>query len=189
MRLLLPILFLVCAVVQAFAQQQERKLYDRIMKPDETLEFDLRKSSTIGSRSYAAGSVRVKDFYFTQKTEPKSFRTREFHGTKSAWMGDFKFSTKEANSSGKYEIPNVGKAAETRTMRVKEARESGRTMATRELPEANREYRGSLIRPRSQDRLTKQGPAAQADRTIGWQGGNLQPLTIDDVRDLLNKNK
>ncbi len=188
-RLFLQILWLVCAVTPAFAQQQERKLLDRLLRPDETLEFDLRKSSTIGNRGYATGSARVKEFSYTQKTEPKSFRTRDFHGTKSAWMGDFKYSTKEANSRGKYEIPNVGKAADTKTMRVKAAAESDKTMATRELPEANREYRGSLIRPRSQDRLTQQGPAAQGDRTIGWQGGSLKPMTIDDIRELLNKNK
>ena len=188
-RFLLPIVLLICGVAAGRAQQQERKLLDRIMQPDTTLEFDLRKSSAIGSRAYAAGSARVKEFHYTQKAEPKTFRTREFHGTKTAWMGDFKFSTKEANSRGKYEIPNAGKSAETKSMRVKQASESDKTMATRALPDGNREYRGSLIRPRSQDRLTQQGPGAQADRTIGWQGGNLKPMTIDDVRELLNKNK
>lgn len=181
------LLILLLTSVGALAQQQERKLIDRIMKPDETLEFDPGKASSFTGRpGVRSKSAKGKEFSFVQKVAPGEFRTRDFSA--KTWQGDFKFATKEANTNSRTRIPNVTKQADTKTAAVKEARESEKTMATRELHDGKRPF---LVRGRSQDQINAAGSDAQSYRgeyESKWQG-NLQQLSVDDVRDLLNKSK
>ena len=152
--------------------------------------------SAVGSRTYNAGGARTKEFYFNQKTNPGSYRTRDFYGAKSAAAGEKKFATREANSRGQYEIPNANKAAETKTAPTKEAWDAGKTAETKNLRDGRREFLGR------ESRKVRQGvdPATMGD----WHGGGenvtnaassvekfstLKPLSIDDIRELLNKNK
>jgi hypothetical protein len=123
----------------------------------------------------------VKDFYFTQKTSTKEYGTHGFSGSKSTWFGDFQFSTKDASSKGRYEIPNAEKKADTKTMAVADAREQDKAMATSSFANADRPYLG-----REAGRVHKPLPPNRAP--VGWTG-DLKPMTIDDVRTLLNKNK
>lgn len=153
--------------------------------------------SAVGSRTYHAGGARTKEFYFNQKTNPGSYRTRDFYGAKSAAAGGKKFATREANSRGQYEIPNANKAAETKTAPTKEAWDAGKTAEAKNLHDGQREFLGRESRKVGQS----VDPATMSD----WRGGGsehvtnagssvekfstLKPLSIEDIRELLNKNK
>lgn len=173
----------------AVAQQQERTLLERIENPDQTLEFDVTKASSFSGRSARSrAAAQSKGFQFDQKVQPKSFDTRAFNSSKTAWQGDFKFATKEANTKGRYQIRDGDKKAETKEAAVKTARESEKTMATRELHDGKRPF---LNRGRSQDEINAAGteaPTLDGKFKNKWQG-DLKQLTIDDIRELLNKNK
>lgn len=191
MRFLLPLFALLISVAPAFAQQQESKLLDRVLKHDQTLEFDIAKASSFTGKASRTNSARTKGFHIGQKYAPKEYKAKAFAGTKSAWQGDFKFSTREANTSGKYRIPNAQKEAETKTMRVKAAREAEKSMGTREFANAQRPF---LNRGRSQDQIDEGQAAGTNPRVLQytlqdkWTGSLNELKTIDDVRALLNKN-
>jgi hypothetical protein len=70
-------------------------------------------------------------------------------------------------------------------MTVKEAYDAGRTIDTRTASAAGRPFLG---RGRSQDRLDIEKGTPQSVKPIGYTG-DLKTLSIDDVRELLNKNK
>lgn len=157
---------------------------DRLMRPNMEKPFDTAQAASGGGRSFGAKSARSKSFGFEQKFSAGEFRSKEFSGSKSAWMGNFKFSSKEANTRGKYEVPNAGRQVNTKTMPVVDAREGSKAMPTREFA-GQRPY---LKRGPSQDRFDREGTTPMDNRPVGWSG-TLQPMTIDDVRELLNKNK
>lgn len=176
------ILFLFALVTgdSVIAQEQEKRLEQRLLgKPDLGKVFDSRQGSTFGRQSFATGTARVRDFYFTQKFAPKDYDTRAYGGTKGSWFGDFKFSTREAGTKGNYEIPNAAKKADTKTLPVSDARENSKTMATAAYAKRDRPYLGPEA-----NRVHRPIPGGQ----VGWSG-DLRPMTIDDVRELLNKNK
>ena len=180
-RFFVPFLFALSTAGTAFAQQQEKTLEQRLLgKPDVTKAFDLRQGSTFGRQSFRTEKARVNEFYFTQKMSPKEYATDEYRGSKPSRFGSFRFTTREAGSKGKYEIPNAAKKADTKTMPVADAREHDRSMAVSPFAKAKRSYLGPEA-----DRVHK---ALPVDRAVGWTG-DLKPMTIDDVRTLLNKNK
>jgi hypothetical protein len=166
----------------ASGQQQEKTLEERLLaKPDPSKVFNLQQGATyFGSQAFRTDKARVKDFYFTQKQSPKGYATTEFNGSKGTWFGDFHFSTKEAPAKGKHEIPNATKKADTKTMPVTGAREREKSMAVASFEKGQRSYLGPEA-----ERLHRLLPY---DRPVGWTG-DLKPMTIDDVRTLLNKNK
>lgn len=170
MRLLAILLLLAsCGILRA--QDQERKLVDRILRPDRTL------ASPMQNKAFSAGGAggidtskdaSVKDFYFVQKFSAKAFDTKQYEA-KNFWQGDFQFSTKTATVK-------TDSAAEktygTKAVPVKDAREAGKnfsaggsTYATREAPQRNKASQNHL------------------DEIYKGKG----QMNIDQVRDLLNK--
>ncbi len=198
MRFLLPILFaLLFAGRMAHAQEQEKKLEERLYGPrDEKKVFDLRQSSFGGASSFNTGEARIsKDFQYDQKATSKGFWTN-FFGTKKATLADSKFATNSANTSGRFEIPGLSKKPADKTAPVRDARESGKTLATRGLPDGKRQFLG-----RENDKMRQ---AIDAKEMANWRAGSetvtysgssvdkysdLKELSIDDVREILNKNK
>lgn len=177
---------LVALGSSALAQSQEKTLSQRLnlKMTDEAvqkMEFDTRQASFSGGRTFQSKSATSKTFGFMQKFSSKEFRSKEFSGSKSAWMGDFRFSTRKANTSGKYTIPNATRQADTKTMEVADARESGKGMPTRDFSKSHRPYLGR----EAQKMKNGISPGQQA---VGWTG-DLKEMTIDDIRELLNKNK
>ena len=167
----LAIILLLASAVVLHAQEQERKLVDRIMKPDtsmsDPIQFKTFNPGGGGSVDLTK-SANVKEFYFTQKFSPKSFETKQFEA-KNYWGGDFQFATKAANVKSASESD---KKYETKAVEVKDATETDKnydtkTYATREAME-----RGKT----SQNHLDEQNKGASS-------------MNMDQVRELLNKNK
>ena len=167
-----------------------------IMVMDKYKSYDPTRSS-VGGRTYDTGNARVKDFYYDQKAHPGSYGTRDFYGSKKDWSGDLKYAARDANTHGRYAIPNATKTAATKTAATKEAWDSGKTAATHGLHDGQREYLG----PESKKLRTPVDPASQGDwRNAGRESvvnsgtsvekyTTLKQLTIEDIRELLNKNK
>lgn len=179
MRSALPaLLLLLCGLVSARAQEQERKLIDRILKPNTELENRSFEATFYGGEKFQQNpaAAAVKSFQFEDRVNAKTFQTREFAAS-PYWAGDFKFQTKPA-ADGRRAREAQGEFA-TRDFEVTEAREAGKTSEVREYAESQREFRG-----KEAERLKKSIEPGQ--EPAGWKG-DLKPMTLDDIRDLLNR--
>jgi hypothetical protein len=166
--------FLIClgiCVPIARAQEQERKLVQRLLEPDMELQntaYDKKfradhggsidKKASVGS-FYVQKKNDGKKFTATRDVTTGQFRGKDFHGSKEA-----------AIAKPGREIVNADRKVSTGNVRdVRPVRDSAKVVD-------NHDYSGKrpfLDRGKSQKSLDRQNP----------------PLTIDQVRELLNKNK
>jgi hypothetical protein len=182
---IIAILLLSCTILRA--QEQEADIAKLLQTRNNGLAHALfqNKSFTQGSAFNGTGNASVKQFYFTDRFRPKAFSTQSFLGMKGPWAGDFKFKTDAANVNSRSTIVNATKTYGTKTSETKTASESNKESATHAYASAGA-WRG---RGRSQNRFDKEGQKAlQGSTPLGMQG-DMHPLTIAEVRDLLNKNK
>jgi hypothetical protein len=135
----------------------------------------------------------LKAFQFDQKYSPKEFVIHDFAGSKSATLGKSEFTTKVANTKGKFDIPNAEKvystkAAEQKTMPVKAYAENDKKMPTREFAGQRPYLKHSMGAGGGRDHMADK-PGESPNMAAGWSGNDVHPMTIDDIRTLLNKNK
>lgn len=148
-----------------YAQEQERKLVDRLLSPDTKLASSEQDKKFYGGADAApARSVSTKNFYVSEKKLSKSFVADQQARTNT-------FSTRDYGTKS----ATLLASPPTKTFATKNARDvsahahSTKNYATRDFA-GNRPFLGQ---GKSQKALHQQ------DR----------PLTIDEVRELLNKNK
>ena len=160
--------FLALSTVRA--QDQERKLVDRLLNPDMSLANRAQEKKFTADRRPIDKQANVGTFYIQQKPAPRSYSgTREFAGGEFRSRA-FVASRKNANTSSRTEIQNAGTSAATQSARgVRETHDARKVVASRNYA-GERPFLG---RGKSQKSLDRQSP----------------PMTIDDVRELLNKNK
>jgi hypothetical protein len=163
------VLFLA-ALLCARAQDQERKLVDRLLRPDMSLQNSEQKKKFIADRTSVNRKATVGTFYVEKKSNSKTFsgtrefsalefNSRSFHGSRSA----FQHFSQQVNGNSERVYP-------TQTARgPRAAPQSGKKVASR----AYAENRPFLEEGKSQKSLNRQNA----------------PLTIEQVRELLNKNK
>jgi hypothetical protein len=165
----------LAAASTALAQEQERKLIDRIMKPDMTLESTVGRKSFGGGKDFAGRSFTSRGYYSSRTFSPRAFETRATRDTsKTPVFGKYAFRTPEAVTTTKL-ARESGKGVDARTVPVEAANESGRDAAlARTNRHADRPY---LIRGKSQDIFDQRNSESQ------------RKLSIDDVRELLNKSQ
>ena len=175
------------AAASAFAEPRADDVHSRSDdvngKPDMNKAFNIQTMSPFRHSPgtfQSSKSAASKEFYFEQKVSPKGYSARAFSGTKAAWMGDFKFATKNAATQGRYEIPNASAPAAVKTAPTKDAREAAKTAATRELPQAHRPYLGK--------EAAKMNTPIDVNNQPRWTNDLKQLKSIDDVKELLNKN-
>jgi len=155
--------FLVFATV-GHAQEQERKLVDRLLNPNTTLSNPDQNKKFNGGTEAPTRSASTKAFYVSEKKLTKSFLADRQAPTST--FSTRNYTTKSATVPAS---PPV-KGFETKKARdVSTNKYSTKNYATRDFA-GNRPF---LEQGKSQKALHAQ------DR----------PLTIDEVRELLNKNK
>ena len=152
------------------AQDQERKLIDRLLRPDTQLQNDAQNKKFVADRRPINKQAAVGTFYVQKKTNSKKFAgARDF----SSWefnARSFSGRKQQANFSSRNKIMNLHtRYAARRTMDLRVAHDADRTMDSRAF--ANQ--RPFLDKGKSQKTLSQQN----------------RPLTIEEVRELLNKNK
>lgn len=153
-----------------YAQDQERKLVDRLLRPDMTLQNSEQKKKFIADGASINKTARVGTFYVEKKQNSKAFSgTREFP-TRAAQSRQFHGSRSAFENSSQQGVGNWQRAYPTQTARgSRNAPQSDKKVASRTYAE-NRPF---LDQGKSQKSLNRQN----------------KPLTIDQVRELLNKNK
>jgi hypothetical protein len=168
--------FAVCTVLAvliccARGQEQERKLMDRLLKPDMALQNDAQNKKFTGDASASINKrASVGSFYVRQQTHSKNFSgTRDFatsrfysqnyHSGRSA----YEVSSRQTMSNSQFAHANQAASG------LRDAPQSGKKVASRAYP-GSRPFLGE---GKSQKSLNQQNA----------------PLTIDQVRELLNKNQ
>jgi hypothetical protein len=151
-------------------QDQEKKLVDRLLRPDMDLKNEAQHKKFIADGTSINKRATVGTFYVQKKSNQKSFlaigqffakhfNSRAFHSERSAF-----------NTSSQQAIGNSRPTYETQTARgIRDVPQSDKKVALRSYAE-NRPF---LDEGKSQKSLNQQNA----------------PLTIDQVRELLNKNK
>jgi hypothetical protein len=130
-------------------------------------------------------TAQVNAFNYEDRVRTREYGTKAHH-LKTAWMGDVKFETKAAPVRQSWFSRLT---ARTKPYGTRGAAMTDKTAATRTLPGGDKPF---LVQGRRQADYDKRGPAAQAfggDRISGesWSG-DLKKMTIEDVKQLLNKN-
>jgi hypothetical protein len=166
-RKLVAICLLLVCVSPLRAQEQERKLVDRIVKPDMTLQNDAQNKKFSANGSVVDKRARVDTFYLQKKSNSKDFSgTRDF----SAKQYDARSfaGSRAANISSRTVVPNSHYTTAPASG-LDRARDAKKKKETNDFA-GNRPF---LDQGKSQKSLSRKNP----------------PLTIEQVRELLNKNK
>jgi hypothetical protein len=158
----------ICSL--AGAQEQERKLVDRLLRPDASLQNNAQNKKWSGGKVAVDKKARVSTFYFGQKPRTKKYErvrgvsARQFDAAQT-------YGTNEAPGvSSKPSPANADRSYSTnKTVGARPARDAKKGTDTREFS-GNQPF---LARGKSQKSLNQQN----------------EPLTIEQVRELLNKNK
>ncbi len=161
---------LLAALSRLHGQEQERKLVDRLLRPDMDLKNEAQHKKFIADGTSINKRATVGTFYVQKKSNQKSFsaigqfltnpfNSHSFHSKRTV----FEVSSQQA-------IGNSQSAYANQTARgTHDASQSDKKVALRTYAE-NRPF---LDEGKSQKSLNRQNA----------------PLTIDQVRELLNKNK
>jgi hypothetical protein len=170
-RAILPFVVIFCGASCLFAQEQESKLVDRLLRPDMTLANSAQTKQFNGAGGQAAArSASVKEFSASASAEPKefggkkSFLSRMFGGHRlRAGDTNADVSTRSSASAGP---ASLGRQT---SILARSNSDEGKAVGTRQFAATG----PFLERGKSQKALSAQ------DR----------PLTVDEVRELLNRNK
>ena len=162
-------LLLLTALPCVRAQEQESKLVDRLLRPDMTLGNAAQNKKFSADRTSINKQATVGTFYVQKKSDSKNFTgTRDF----SARQFDSQPFRGQRSASGisSQALGNSRPAYATQTARgLRNAPQSDKKVVSRSYAE-NRPF---LDKGKSQKALTRKN----------------KPLTIEEVRELLNKNK
>ena len=186
-----PVLLLIAlsaAVPSLLAEPAEkpagRSLAQRFgsIEQNKNLTFDPGRVSTGQARSFVTvDRVQSLTFHYDQKLLSSSFQTKEFQ-SKPSWFSKLKFWSRDANTSGGHEIPNISRQAETKTALVNDSQFANKTAAVRSLPDGDRLYLGP--------ERAKLDRAVDPNKPLpGWTDDKFGTLTLEQIRELLNKNK
>jgi hypothetical protein len=171
-RLLVVIATLFVGVSTIFAQEQERRLIDRLLKPDTSLS-NPAQNRKFADRQVAAFDkpARTRNFPSSQKPLAKNFPEERAFTAQQFTARHFRASDSAAYISSRSRSPKNDTLITT----------PAATAGTRVAPQSNetapvREYAGN--RP-----FLEQG---KSQKSLHAQD---KPLTIEQVRELLNKSK
>lgn len=166
----LPIFFLALFFVLPMArgQDQENKLVDRLLRPKTELKNSAQDKKFVADRRSINKKASVRDFYVRKRSNSKEFGgTRDF----SSWefnAGGYRGGQRKANSTSRSVMANAKRKYSTeKTVELRSAVDSNRKVADRDFAG----QRPFLGKGKSQKALSQHDT----------------PLTIDQIRELLNK--
>jgi hypothetical protein len=162
---------LTAAVCCVHAQDQEKKLLDRLLKPDMALQNDAQNKKFSGDGSASINKrAHIGSFYVHQKPSSKNYSgTRDF-STTQFYSQTYRGGRTASEVSSQQTLANSKATYGSQTARgVRDAPQSGKKVASRAYA-GNRPFLNEGTNQKSLNRKT-------------------EPLTIEQVRELLNKNK
>lgn len=158
--------FFVCS---ALGQEQERKLVDRLLKPDMTLQSTEQNKKFVADKTLVDRRAPVSAFYLQQKSNGKNFSgTRDFSAQSFNDQRSSSEQSKKADTSARTTTPNSAYPTSS-PKQFNSAYDADKRKGTKDFS-GNRPF---LEEGKSQKSLSRKNP----------------PLTIEQVRELLNKNK
>lgn len=158
---------LCCIGASAFAQEQESKLLDRLLKPDMTLGNSAQDKHFTGVRQTTAKPVVTHEFAGTRETRMKEYSA---HRAFVAWLFG---RTRDFPRNRKAEL-------------VAQPAVPQKTFATRESPV--RESSDAEKRVRTGD-YAGERPFIAHGKSQKSLDAQRHEMSIDEVRELLNRNK
>jgi hypothetical protein len=164
-------ILLLAILCSASAQDQEKKLVDRLLKPDMSLQNDAQNKKFTGDGSASINKrANVGTFFVHKKPSSKSFSgTRDF-STSQFYSQTYRGGRTASEVSSHQTVANSKASYATQTARgVRDASQSGKKVGSSAYG-GNRPF---LVEGKSQKSLNRKN----------------EPLTIEQVRELLNKNK
>ncbi len=164
-------LSLATCLASAQAQEQESKLADRLLRPDMSLANSAqdKKFTAVGGTSIDKKFV-AKSFYSGDERTTKTFWGLRSFFSKGFATGKFSRAEAAANARANAEIAYASTEFPTRkSALVRSSAEEGKVARVREYADS-RPFLG---------KGTRQKNLSQEDK----------PLTIDEVRELLNKSR
>ncbi|MEO8440013.1 MAG: hypothetical protein ABI540_07295 [Spartobacteria bacterium] len=169
MFLLLPVLMV--GVSLARAQDQENKLVDRLLRPDTTLANSAQNKTFTGTGTTAVDKKFVaKSFYAGDEQTAKSFSGGKDFSAKKFEAQKFNRAERAADTKPSFRVAQSGAEFPTQqSALIRTASDEGKVSQTKDYPD-NRPFLGQG---------TRQKILSQENK----------PLTIDEVRELLNKSK
>lgn len=188
MRLVAPILMLFALLACARAQQQESEMWNRLnSRSDRAIEAmknrdkeysDLAhpmmsKSFQDNNKSIANKTAGVGTFSTGKKMTADNYTTRSFLGIKNPWFGRKVVEPKTASLWSKSALPNADKKVDAETVKVTDFYQTDKKLMNRDAETPTKPFLG---------RGAVQG-------AIDAETANAKNMTIDEVRDLLNKSK
>ncbi|MEX1111467.1 MAG: hypothetical protein WEB31_06665 [Chthoniobacterales bacterium] len=154
------------------AQEQEQRMMDRIMNPK------VEEANPMGAKAFSSTSFSLKKFEGSgeyrgvKPARTKEYTTRKFLGIRNPWFGRKVYETGAARELTKYVLSD--KEFASRTVDPKSAPEEGREALQFDGEVDTRQFLG---------RGKSQASLSQA------YGQGSAPLSLDDVRELLNRNR
>jgi hypothetical protein len=177
-RPLLVFVFLSAGCYCCLAQQHsdDKKLLERVMaNPNMSLvnPMDGKKFNTAGFSS-AKKATGPSTFLYDQKFSSQKYQNvRSFLGVKNPWFGKVVYESNKASLWSKTLVKNADKKVDVESVKTRKFHLADKKAAKREDP-----VRGSTY-------LERGGAQGSLDRVSEQIGKN---LTIDQVRQILNKN-
>jgi hypothetical protein len=156
----------------------------QIMTPDMTKEFTPVGRGGTSVKQFNAPDARVKPFLFEQQYFQKQYRSEDYAGLKGYDSGDYRtdgyargeegYQTGRPNllSSSDANLSRYGQAPGTSDYAVAGASESGRDAGP----------------GRAWSRVREAPMRGKSQHILDQQHGKREPLTMGEVRELLNKN-
>ncbi|HEX8679905.1 MAG TPA: hypothetical protein VF683_08090 [Chthoniobacterales bacterium] len=160
---------LLLSIVAAHAQEQEQKLLDRLLRPEASVQNPNETKQFVSGGDVLNKRVPTKPFFV-----PRSWWNKKFSGVKEVRTKAFSthesiLADKQANTTPRNKLTKIDAVYPTTAYVTRDSADNGRTAPTRDYPGV----RPFLGRGKNQKALSAK------DR----------PLTIDEVRELLNKSK
>jgi hypothetical protein len=168
-RRLLALCLVVLLVSLALGQDQEQKLVDRLLKPDMTLQNTEQNKRFVADRTLVDKHAPVSAFYLQKKSNEKNFSgTRDFSAQSFKDQRTTPAQSKTADISARTTPPNSSYPTSS-PKQLNSVHDANKRRSTKDFA-GNRPFREE---GKSQKILSRQNT----------------PLTIEQVRELLNKNK
>jgi hypothetical protein len=168
-RWLPPALLILLLLPRVQAQEQERKLIDRLLRPDLTLQNSAQNKKFAIKSTSDDGPLKMRRFFWQRKMMTKTFSNTRNFSTRSFQTNSFENRHKTAASLSAKTVDKSNFAFETQTVEVRPVSDSEKKISGNDFA-GNRPFLGQ---GNSQKALSAQD----------------KPLTIEQVRELLNKNK
>jgi hypothetical protein len=162
--------FLLLIAATGFAQDQERKLIDRLLRPDMELKNDAQNKKFVADRTSINKQANVGTYYLQQKCKPKRFTGIKQLSAPECGTADFAGGKRQATATSPNQTRNAQRQIPARsTTDVHTVHDSNRIAQSGSFAGK----RPFLDKGKSQKSLNQKN----------------EPLTIDEIRELLNKNK